>query len=397
MKSIFDAIILSVILLIAYESNGQRRVITEDLFTNQIFELLSKKEIRNSSVSHFLLKIGDHRNALRFSDAERMLGFDTITQVDVEYFRKFKPYDANQKIPEIADEYQVVMINEAHGNPQHRVFTKSLLAKLYEKGYRYLFLEGLSTQEGIPREFQDTILHERKYLLDSPVSGFYVTEPQFSNMVRHALNLGYAVLPYDGRGKNRENESVNNIGKTLDKNPFAKLVIHCGFGHIYEEEFMNSSWLGKKMKDSLGIDPLTIDQVNLTENPGGIESPFYSMMSFDEPTIFMNPENRFYNGFTNMKHIDLLVYQPRTIYTFNRPHWLIQQEGYKLIEVKEIKEFPLLIKAFKSSDDSKAVPIDTIEKRSQNDPSYLVLPTGEYRVQIIGKKGVLETRNIVVN
>ena len=43
-----------------------------------------------------------------------------------------------------AEKYQIVMINEAHHVPQHRVFTYRLLEDLWQKGYRYLALEALS-------------------------------------------------------------------------------------------------------------------------------------------------------------------------------------------------------------------------------------------------------------
>ena len=236
--------------------------------------------------------------------------------------------------------------------------------------------------------------------MDSPISGVYTTEPQYSNMVREAIFLGYEVVAYDGRGRNRENESVGNIGKILESNDAAKMIIHCGWSHIYEhiDTASNRTWLGKKIQDSLGLNPLTVNQVILTERPSSMENPLYSTINFSEPTVFVDAENQFYNGFSDMKFFDILLYQPRTRYIHNRPHWLVDQKGHQLIEVSTdiIKEYPCLIKAYKIDDGTDAVPVDVIEKRTKFDPSYLILPTGQFRVEISNKNGLAESKMQIV-
>ena len=399
MKINYTIILLILIVASSFKLKGQK-IITEDLFSSDILEMLSKGELKRYQASRHFSKIGDHRLAMSFSSTGDIeLGFDTIRELDIDYYKTFVSSNAIKEIEDASKNSQIVMINEAHENTQHRVFTKHLLKGLYDNGYRYLFIEALPSQKGVPREYQDTMLHERKYLLDSPISGIDTTEPQYSNMVREALILGYKVLAYNGRGRNRENESVKNIGETLKSDASAKMIIHCGWSHIYEhrDTTYKRTWLGKKIQDSLGIDPLTVNQVILTERPASKESPFYELMDFDEPTVFLNSRNEFYNGYSNNQFFDILLFQPTTKYIHNRPNWLINQKDHQLVEIKtKAGKYPCLVKAYKIDDGQNAVPIDVIEKKSKKDPCYLVLPSGSFRVEISNREGLFETQKIQV-
>src|ERR1019366_2599940 len=64
-------------------------------------------------------------------------------------FRTFKPENAVSIISKAAEKYKVVITNEAHYQPQNRVFTSLLLEKLYQQGFRYLCVEDLSRDDTI--------------------------------------------------------------------------------------------------------------------------------------------------------------------------------------------------------------------------------------------------------
>src|SRR5690606_18409918 len=110
--------------------------------------------------------------------------------------------------------------------PIHRVFTESLLEGLYQNGYRYLGLEALA---------EDSLINIRKWPVIN--DGYYTNEPQFGNMIREALRLGFIVFGYEsgGRGKEREMGQAANIVEILKNDPNTKILIHCGFGHIVED------------------------------------------------------------------------------------------------------------------------------------------------------------------
>ena len=81
--------------------------------------------------------IGDYRAALQCADRNASVT-PTISRADSLYFLRFRPQNARDYILARAGREQIVMINEAHYVPLHRVFTLSLLAGLYQQGYRYL-------------------------------------------------------------------------------------------------------------------------------------------------------------------------------------------------------------------------------------------------------------------
>lgn len=84
---------------------------------------------------------------------------------------------------------QIIIINEAHHFPYHRIFISSLLKVLYEKGFRYYGAETLN--------YGDSTLMQLRY--PTLTTGFYTAEPQFASLAREALKLGYKIFPYEAR------------------------------------------------------------------------------------------------------------------------------------------------------------------------------------------------------
>jgi hypothetical protein len=75
------------------------------------------------------------------------------------------------------EDKQVVMINEDHNTPKHRILTYNLLEDFYRLGYRYLAVEALED--------------DSSYLsLGYPQikSGFYTAEPNMGNLLKKPLN-----------------------------------------------------------------------------------------------------------------------------------------------------------------------------------------------------------------
>ncbi|MBC3784187.1 hypothetical protein [Spirosoma utsteinense] len=96
----------------------------------------------------------------------------------------------------------------------HRAFTTSPLKDLYQGGFRYLGAETLNSR--------DSTLNQRRYPLIR--SGYYTREPQYGNLIREALQLGYQLVAYEARnkdefasGKNREIAQAHRIEAILKK------------------------------------------------------------------------------------------------------------------------------------------------------------------------------------
>ena len=125
------------------------------------------------------------------------------------------------------------------------------------------------------------------------------------------------------------------------------------------------------------------------------ESPLFQLMDFDKPTILIDDKGEFYNGKRGLEYFDALVYFPRTNYIYNRPNWLINSNENEIYKVEDISiDFPVIIQAFNKNESNKAVPIDIIELEYKYDRTVLVLPKGEYRLEIVNRVGDTEERLI---
>ena len=250
--------------------------------------------------------------------------------------------DAVTAILDLATRHQVVMVNEAHHVPLHRAFTILLLEDLYKKGFRYFAAESLSEK--------DAYLQRRGYPTFD--TGFYTHEPVYGDLVRIALRLGYTVVPYEyiaarppaeandpaAAQNEREEGQVHHLKqRILDKDPQAKILVHAGYGHIGE---MPAVWNfgGKKgevrfmaasFKRLAGIDPLTIDQTQMTEHSDPrYEYPEYRAavdngLVRDRPVLLWDPTKKaFFVPERAKGNHDLFVFHPRTRYENGRPTWL---------------------------------------------------------------------------
>jgi hypothetical protein len=328
-----------------------------------------------------------HKSMVSFDKA-----VDNFTDQKLEKLPEtIKLEPALEYILNLSSSSQIVIINETHHQPLHRVFTESMLQGLYQNGYRYLGLEALA---------EDSLINIRKYPLQT--DGYYTSEPQFGNMLRRALDLGFTVFGYEaeGSGSVREKGQAANIYKRLQRDPDAKIVIHCGFSHVIEGSVPN--W-GKAMAGELkalsGIDPLTIDQVELTEHssekyeseyyiPGSVIKEAVVLIGSQGKPVFLNSDST---------QTDLQIMHPRTDYEHERPDWLLRN-SFKFFSLKKLLEnikLPCLTAAYPVNEEIESVPMDVIEITDPAKKS-LVLPPGDYKLVITDAHKKIATRNITV-
>lgn len=167
---------------------------------------------------------------------------------------------AINKIAESAKNHQVVMMNENHFYPNHRILATDLLAKLRAIGYTYLALETLA-------EAQDSLLNlEGAY--PTLETGYYTREQNYGNLLRQAKKLGYKFVAYESRDKTKDREvgeAENLFNKTIAIDPDAKIFVIAGISHILEEPTPDGKkWMAAIFKEKYNIDPLTISQTQLS-------------------------------------------------------------------------------------------------------------------------------------
>jgi hypothetical protein len=347
--------------------------------------------------------IGEYKSALEFLD-KREQQMPKLSTVDSLYFTRFKPVDAMAHLAEIALKEKVIMINEAHHQPYHRVFTTQLLRTLYDKGFRYFGAETLA--------HWDTLLNQRKYPIEH--SGYYTKEPLYANLIRAALEIGYTVFPYetqihkeDSAGINfREIEQAKNIKKILDKDPSAKLFIHCGYDHLVEADY--PGW-GKTMAgrfiEYTGINPFTIDQVKLTERSSSkCENPFFKTINLNYFAFFVDSAGNLFNGQKGVNQYDVRLYHPRTKWKDGRPDWMFDANRKPFFVNDSITiSYPCLVFAYLTNEipliDKKGqgtIPFDIIELKNKNDKKALSLKTGKYKILVRNKKDKLQYIDVTI-
>lgn len=368
------------------------------LFSNKIEEQIKEKEkeldrVRQRAAKHFSY-IGAYKRAAEIYDPPFYFGFDEpIDSSNEAYIKKFFPVSAVPYLIKRASKERIVIINEAHHLPQHRVFVRLLLEKMYKNGFEYLGLEALQfnvQNKDAPFSLLDTALNNRKYPLYSNLTGTYTREPQMANLIREALKIGFKLFAYDKVGRDREYKQAQNIQKIFNKDKKAKILILCGYHHLLENPSKDEKkWMATHLKDLTGINPLTIDQITLTNRSNIPNSPYYQFFHRDFHTVLVDSNENVFNGPKGFNKWDILVSHPTIEYINGRPNWLfwIKDNTKFKVSMNQLNiTCPCLLKVFKKSDDPAAVPIDIIELK-HNQEAILSLPQGQFRVYVLNQKG----------
>ena len=306
----------------------------------------------------------------------------SISAQDSAYFKEFKPQDAKEYILNRSKKEKIIIINEAHNNSRHRVFTTSLLKGLYKNGYRFLGIEALS----------DTLINQRKFpVLES--GSMYIHESQYSNLIKEALNIGFTLFNYEYKyvkgktGKDREREQAENIAIVMAQNPNSKFLIHCGYDHLNEGIPGIKEWekaMAARVNDLTGINPFTIDQIPGSEK-GDLKfnSPYIQMANSKKPVIMVNSKGKTYNGEINDKKADCRIIHPVSVYNNGRPDWLTLNGRRKNFHIPtdSISEYPVLVMAYRNNEfEQEGIPADITEIVNKDQSIDLVLDKGNYRI-----------------
>ncbi len=342
--------------------------------------------------------IGAYENALGAYEIDSTVRVEhTISYAELQSFISSRTADAHSYILDKAANAQILIFNEAHHKPQHRVFLGQLLTGLRALGFQYLGLETLTNCDAC-----DSTLNHNGVITPSFQTGYYTQEPQMANLVRKARKLGFHLFSYERTeedrlaGLDREYAQARNImNKTLDKVPQARIVILAGYCHVLEsigERGKNCGkerWMASHLHELSQINPLTIDQEMLTERQDAPEHPFYRMITSDKPVIVLGHGD---NPLVMHKHFrtDIVVYHPPSRFKLSRPHWLLERDGAKVAflpdEIITQMTFPSLVKVLHNGN-SDEVPVDIIEVHNITEAknTALVAEEGVHHIRIVSK------------
>jgi hypothetical protein len=337
--------------------------------------------------------LGDHAAALRQFESCGWSWGDSSYVVP----SGMRATDAVLAIAAAADTARIVMVNERHHAASDRLLTLRLLSVLRQKGYTYFAAEAF--------DWADTGLNHRA-AAKAGVTGGYVDEPVFGEIVREARRLGYTLVPYEATPEqNAAKDSLNqqqrrdyaqarNLNDRIFRaDPNAKVLVHAGFAHVQErptDTWFPMAWY---LRQLTGLDPVTVDQTVMAEaSTAAHEHPAYraayaaglirgSAVVLTDTTGRPLPAVRF-------NAVDMQVATPRTTYTRGRPDWMTLGERRRAVDVavSECATRACVLEVRMSDDPNDAVPIDRTEAREATARLFLPL-AGRVRVQVFAPTG----------
>jgi hypothetical protein len=198
-----------------------------------------------------------------------------------------------------------------------------------------------------------------------------------------------------------------NIWNIIRTDSNARILIHAGYGHIAERndgtEYIP---MGMAFKKISGIDPLTIDQTNMTEESNfaygkAFYDAYVQKFSLNSPSIALindQPINPTNNGL-----YDLAVIHPPTVYRDARPAWLNLSGRRQSLYIKPAKKNTFLVQAYYQFETfgkkpAQVIPADQTYTPSSKGNYLLYLKRGKYVVLFRDMNyKILNTQHIEVN
>ena len=345
-------------------------------------------------------KVGRYRRALQYQD-ERGAPVDSVGTLPAGT----RAVDAVGSIVERASDTRFVMVNERHHAPQDRLLTLDLLAPLYELGYRYLAAEAFTSEDRL----------EQTYATRAR-TGWYADDPAFGELVREAILLGYALVPYEWdfqpgttdttltpQQQREWVQATNLTARTLGRDPDARVLVHAGYGHVLEEPSERWTPMAYYVRRLSGVDPLTVDQTELGdrsapsyEHPRRRAARLAGLLG-DEPVVLAGGHGQPLAPVGRYASVDLQVLAPEVTYTEGRPGWLAM-DGRRVpveVAVPECRGGFCVVEAVDPSEPDDAVPLDRVEATGRwRVPLYV--PAGrEVEVRVMGRDGSVLRREHV--
>jgi hypothetical protein len=179
---------------------------------------------------------------------------------------------------------RILIINEAHHQPNHRAFGRRLLACLRELGFRYAAFETIG-------EESDAI-NARGFVTRN--TGWYSLEPQMARLINTSLDLGFRVVRYETRNNcnncsieddidaREEDQALNLQSEIFNRDSNAKAVIWVGFAHAYKYQRTADKrprWMAARLWEKTGIEPYTVEQVSEEFSSNNWSAQYYEALA----------------------------------------------------------------------------------------------------------------------
>ncbi|MEM9365962.1 MAG: hypothetical protein AAGD07_08185 [Planctomycetota bacterium] len=287
----------------------------------------------------------------------------------------------------IANEHRVVMIMEDHFVSKHREMIGATLPMLRDAGFTHYAAEaiGESAQS----------LHARGF--PAIQTGYYVSDPQFGNVIRTALKLRFEILGYDFRPfthEGREEYAASVLAGVLKDNAASKLIVHAGHAHVLKHKTdIGQRWLASILWEKTGIEPFTIWQWSSMHDGHEhrvVAEALASLGEFDEPVLLMPPPTT-ESGLRNVPRVDAILVHPPDQSTAPEKRTLLFPDSMVPVSGRwQTRRWPVVVAAYKRGEPTSAIPLDQVMLRDGEQDFVLWLPksTG-YDIVVFDQYGVL--------
>ncbi len=339
-------------------------------------------------MSQYFAFAGDYETALQYL----VKSYDTLDEKTIrkiyrtaDGLNNIEHVEARRLIHLEAKNRRVIMIDEAYAKPIHRAFTLSLLEDLYRQGFRYLAMEMLNNFSN--HSLSRVTMH----------TGYYAAEPVAGELIRTALAIGYTLVSYEDTAaavhsvNQRDSIQAENIYSIIRQDTAARILVHASFEEISKKPGSAGTIpMALAFKRISGIDPLTIDQTDMTEESNFaygrvIYQAYLQRFPLAEPSIAM--VNNVPVNVTDKDLYDLCVIHPPTLYKDGRPVWLSLGGLRHSTTVKPPTPGTFLVQAYylseiENNDNTpwQLVPADQTYITNGNNSYQLYLKKGKYKV-----------------
>lgn len=290
---------------------------------------------------------------------------------------------------QIANEHRIVMIMEDHFVSKHREMIGAVLPTLRDAGFTHYAAEAIGESA--------EALNSRGY--PAVETGYYTSDPQFSNVIRRALDLGFKVLGYDFRPfthEGREKFAATQLAALLNDDSQTRLVVHAGHAHVFKYETdIGQRWLAAELWKSTGIEPFTIWQWSAMHDGHEyrvVADAIGGLGSFDEPVLLMPPPSTD-SGLRNVPRVDAILVHPPDQSVAPGERTVLFSDAMQPISGQWLStRWPVVVAAYNKGEPTNAIPLDQVMLRDGEREFVLWVPNSTaYDIVVFDRRGVVKS------
>jgi hypothetical protein len=214
----------------------------------------------------------------------------------------------------------------------------------------------------------------------------YVNEIIHAQLLREAKKIGLNIIAYDSDSDTRELDSAKNlITKSFGLDANAKVIVHSGYGHIFE----NKTMLAARLHDLTGIDPLTINQTEFMETEIS-DLPEILLKTSDllptEALVLIDEHEIVYSSAKDKYDMNV-IWRPSN-FVNGRPEWYFSNFKSVAFESKWCDfKFPCLVEISLSKLGDQSVPLDRLIVKNSGE-YFLRTNCEDFTIRTYDAKGI---------